>query len=67
MGEVMGNVYIIVEKLFDFLDKKCTVDTPLSIDEEREETKEQKLQRRAEIQGALEDMRRQEQIMARRS
>ena len=62
-GSVMGIANFLEEKIIDFLDKRVGVDARMQV----EETEEQQLQRRTDIRRALEQMRRQERIMARRS
>jgi len=59
----MKIVSILEQKIIDFLDRRIGVDAPAPI----EETEEQQLQRKADIQQALELMRRQERIMEQRS
>ena len=61
----MGIVNALVENALNFLDKGGEVDAWMPGEEECEETEEQQLQRRADIQLACEDIRRQERIMAR--
>ena len=55
----MKIVSILEQKIIDFLDRRIGVDAPAP----SEETEEQQLQRKADIQQALELMRRQERIM----
>ena len=57
----MKIVSILEQKIVDFLDRRIGVDTPPPI----EETEEQQLQRKADVQQALELMREQERIMER--
>ncbi len=63
----MGILDTVVGNVLDFLDRESHVDALVTIDEECKESEEQHVRRRAEVQQALEDMRRQERIMARRS
>ncbi len=63
----MGIVDALVENALDFLDKERGVDAWMPDEEKCVETEEQQLQRRAEIQQAFEDLRRQERIIARRT
>ena len=62
----MRIVDAVVENILNILDSKDHVAVRMA-DDECEETEEQQIQQRAVIQQALEDMRRQERIMAHRS
>lgn len=65
-GKVMRIVDALVENILNILDSRDQLDIRLA-DDKCEETEEQKIQQRAVIQQALDDMHRQERIMANRS
>lgn len=60
----MGIVNTLINNVVDFLDKRGGVDASKPDLEICEETEEQQLQRQAEIEAAIEDMRRQECAMS---
>ena len=63
----MGIVTAILENVLDGLFKGRDIDASVANDEDCVETEEEQLQLKAEIEQVFEDVRRQEQIMTRRT
>ncbi len=60
---IMRIIHSLVQNVLGLLEKGGEVDARISDAEKYPETEEQQFQRRAEIQRALEDMRRHERVM----
>lgn len=63
----MGIVRAMLENVLDGLFKGRDIDASVANDEDCVETEEEQLQLKAEIEQVFEDVRRQEQIMTRRT